>query len=62
MEVVQLLFVMSAGSPGLAAVQEGGEQYCSVNFEFGGKVNSSSLTKCLPEPPKRTADFGDYVV
>ena len=60
--MVQLLFVTSVGSPGLAAVQEGSENYCFVNFELGGKVNSSSLPKCLPEPPKRTADFGDYVV
>ena len=62
MEVVQLLLVTSAGSPGLAAAQKGGEHYCSVNFEFGDKVNSSSLPKCLPEPPKRTAGLGDYVV
>ena len=57
----QLLFVTSVGSPGLAAVQEGGEDNCSVNFEFGGKVNSSPVPSCLNEPPKRTAGFGASV-
>lgn len=59
--MVQLLFVTSVSSPGLAAEQEGGEDYWSVNFEFGGKVNSSLLPNCLPEPPKRTAGFGNSV-
>ena len=62
--MVQLLFMTSVGSPGLAAEQEGGEDHCSVNFEFGGKVNSSPLPNCLPEPPKRTAScagFGNSV-
>ena len=52
----------SVGSSSLAAVQEGGEDYCSVNFEFNGKVNSSPIPSCLPEPPKRTAGFGGSVV
>ena len=50
--MVQLLFVMSVGSPGLAAVYEGDDDIGSVNFEFGGKVNPSSLPNSLPEPPK----------
>ena len=57
MEVAKLLFVTPVGSPGLPAVQEGGEDYCSLNFEFGGKVNSFPPANCLPELPKRTAGF-----
>ena len=63
-KVVQLLFVTSVGSPALAAEREGGEDYWSVNFKFGSKVNSSPLPNCLPEPPKRTAScagFGNSV-
>ena len=60
-EVVQLLFVTSVSSPGLAAEQESGEDYCSLNFEFFGKVNSSPLINCLPEPPKRLVGFVNSV-
>lgn len=128
----QLLFVTSVGGPRLAPGSRsrtgtGGEDYCSVNFEFGrtllptvhpgatsfiaeplwpttteltsrqrnarsarpelqatskppqftcvllvgegsipglatsGKVNSSPVPSCLPEPPKRTAGYGAFV-
>lgn len=60
-EVVQLLFVTSVSSPGLAAEQESGEDYSSLNFELDGKVNSSPLINCLPEPPKRLVGFGNSV-
>ena len=59
-KVVQLLFVTSVGSPALAAEREGGEDYWSVNFKFGSKVNSSPLPNCLPEPPKRTASRAGF--
>lgn len=48
-------------SRSLSRTGTGGEDYCSVNFEFGGKMNSSPVPSCLHEPPKRTAGFGASV-
>ena len=61
-EVVELLGVSAVHCPGLAGVQEGGEYHGAVDFQLGGKADSSAVPYVIPESPKGGASFRDPVV
>lgn len=57
MKVIQQFLVSSVGGPGFAAIQQGGEDYCSINIKFGGHADSSLLPDCFSETPESAFGF-----
>jgi hypothetical protein len=45
--------------PGLACVEEGGQNCSSIDFEFGCQGDTSTIPYCGTEPAKGTAGFDD---
>ena len=52
MEVIELFGMTTVDRPGLASVEEGGEYHCMVDFQLGGKAESSLLLDILSKSPK----------
>ena len=53
---------MAVDSPGLAGVKETSEYHCTVDFQLGGKAESSPLPDVLSESSKFSAGLGNPAV
>ena len=49
MEMIELLGMSAVDSPGLTGVEEGGEDNCAVDFQFGLEAHRQTISQSLPK-------------